>query len=52
MPAQKSACPHPAASWLGADGDAQFYRCNACGEVLVIQRGRAWRLAPRANATR
>ena len=40
-----SACPHVVADDLGAAGGAQFLQCTACGEVLVVQAGRTWRVA-------
>jgi len=39
------ACPHVVADDLGAAGGAQFLQCTACGEVLVVQAGRTWRVA-------
>ncbi len=39
-------CPHKDYLFLGVDGAAYFFRCIACGEVLIKQRGKAWRLEP------
>ncbi len=40
-PVAKS-CSHNTAEPLGADADAVFLRCTACGQILVLQGGRAW----------
>jgi len=39
-------CSHRDYLYLGVDGTAYFFRCIACGEVLIKQRGKAWRLEP------
>lgn len=39
-------CPHVVREDLGLGGPAQFLRCSACGEVLVVTGSRSWGLAP------
>ncbi len=39
------ACRHER-ELLGVDSTAYFYRCERCGEVVVVQDGIAWRLRP------
>ena len=31
---------------LGVDGGAYFFRCTACGDVLVMHKGKSWQLEP------
>ncbi len=46
MPTAAKTCPHENAICLGVDGTAYFFRCVACGEVLVMEKGKEWRLEP------
>ena len=39
---QLAACDHADAEFLGGGGPAHYYRCAACGTVLVVQGGMRW----------
>ncbi|HLB68911.1 MAG TPA: hypothetical protein VJN63_10750 [Thermoplasmata archaeon] len=42
---QTPKCSHIQREYLGADYPAEFYRCEMCGAVLVVQGRKAWRLS-------
>ena len=35
-------CRHESLSHLGTEDHAQFYRCEACGDVFVVDAGHMW----------
>ena len=35
-------CRHKALEHLGTEDHAQFYRCEACGDVFVVDLGHMW----------
>ena len=35
-------CRHEALEHLGTEDHAQFYRCEACGDVFVVDAGHMW----------
>ncbi len=37
-------CGHSGLEHLGNNRDARFMRCESCGQVFVLQEGRAWTL--------
>jgi len=45
MPKTAKTCPHENAICLGVDGTA-YFRCIECGEVLIMEKGKSWRLEP------
>jgi len=48
MPLQRNdvdgGCTHSGLEHLGNNRDARFLRCDSCGQVFVLQDGRAWAL--------
>ena len=40
-------CGHSGLEHLGNNRDAQFIRCESCGQVFVLQDGREWTLPAR-----
>ncbi len=49
VPDASRVCPHLVTEDLGFGG-AEFLRCAVCGDILVEQRGRRWRIRPEAAA--
>ena len=47
---EKQACRHPTVEYLGSDGVAEFYRCQGCRHVIVVQGPRSWMLKPAVSA--
>jgi len=45
-------CDHPATEFVGYNRDANFFRCRACGCILISQRGRVWAIRPLRSPTR
>ena len=43
---QASQCSHESREYIGTDATAHFYRCEACGTVIVIQGGVVWQIGP------
>ena len=35
-------CRHESLEHLGTEDHAQFYRCEACGDVFVVDLGHMW----------
>ena len=42
--AAADSCPHLITEDLGVGDDAEFLRCTACGDVLVVGGSRQWRI--------
>lgn len=47
---EKQACRHLTTEYLGSDGVAEFYRCQGCRHVVVVQGTRLWMLEPAVAA--
>jgi len=41
-PGRSEPCIHPTTTYLGANQDAEFLRCELCGAVIVRQGNRVW----------
>lgn len=35
-------CLHEVTGWLGSEGTATFYACDACGSVVIVQASHRW----------
>jgi hypothetical protein len=44
LASEKQTCRHPATEYLGSDGVAEFYRCQECRHVIIIQGTQSWLL--------
>jgi hypothetical protein len=41
----KQSCTHLQVEGLGSDGFVEFYRCDRCHDVIVVQGTRRWVVA-------
>ena len=38
----RESCPHADAEMIGSNVNAEFMRCKACNQIIVLQSGRVW----------
>lgn len=49
--ARPEVCTHGDREPLGSEGYAEFFRCNACGVIVIAQGGHVWVLPASSAGT-